>query len=97
MLLTPSAASALEAVLPLWHEQLQTWAQNGRLLAAAKEALMLQGTPKRQQQLIDQWAAGNFRDIPEIILLPNEDISGAMGASPIRRRNAKAEEGGGWR
>ena len=47
---------------------------------------MLQGTPKRLEQLIDQWAAGIFRNIPEIILLPNEDISGAMGAYAISTR-----------
>ena len=57
------------------------------MLTAAQEALMLQGTPKRLEQLIDQWAAGDFRDIPKIILLPNGNISGAMGAYAISTRN----------
>ena len=47
---------------------------------------MLQGSPKRLKHLIDEWAAGDFRNIPEIVLLPNGDISGAMGAYAISTR-----------
>jgi len=80
---TSTGVSALKEILPLWHEQLQAWAQNGRLLEAVQESWMLKRTPRRLLNLIDQWAAGNYRSIPEIVLLPNGDISGAMGAYAI--------------
>jgi len=82
--ITPSAASALEAILLIRHEQLQTWARKGRLLAAAQEALMLQGTPKRSEQPIKEWVAGDdFRNTPEILLCPAADMNGDMGAYAI--------------
>ena len=73
----------LDAFLPYWHDQLQQWSLSGRLTAAAKEALMLQGEPKALKELTTQWSAGDFRDIPSIALLSNSDINGALGAYAI--------------
>jgi len=44
---TQSAAQLLKGYLVDWHKDLQRWSENGRLLAAAQEALMLEGAPRR--------------------------------------------------
>ncbi len=69
--------------LPLWYDQLQQWSLSGRLSAAAREALLLDGEPQALQDLVSQWSAGNFQDVPEIVLLSNADINGALGAYAI--------------
>jgi len=52
-------------------------------MAAAQEALMLERTPRRLRDLIDQWGSGDFSSIPEIVLLSAADMNGAMGAYVI--------------
>ena len=79
-----TAPQTLKSLLPQWHSLLKGWAADGSIEAAAQEALVLLGTPKRLHGLIDQWDAGDLRNIPEIMLLPNGDINGAMGAYAIR-------------
>ncbi|WP_254966480.1 hypothetical protein [Cyanobium sp. CH-040] len=59
---------------------LTEWSVNGSLSAAAQEALLLDDEPQELTNLIGQWSAGDFSALPEIVLLSNEDISGALGA-----------------
>jgi len=63
-----------------WQETLTEAAANGRLLAAAKEALRLEETPDPLASLISQWQDGDFSQLPTVELLSSEAISGAMGA-----------------
>ena len=44
---------------------------------------MLSGEPEALKNLAAQWSAGDFSGIPQIVLLPSADISGAMGAYAI--------------
>ena len=73
----------LVALLPQWHALLQEWSSSGRLTSAAQEALLLNGKPQALTDLLTQWSSGDFRNIPEIVLLSSGDISGAMGAYAI--------------
>lgn len=81
-----SAQDRLNAILPSWYELLTQWSQDGSLAAAATDALNLESTNAKTnakgqlQSLVSQWSAGNFKSLPEIVLLSNEDISGAQGA-----------------
>lgn len=55
-------------------------------MAAATEALVLDGSNAKPdvkgqlQSLVSQWSAGNFKSLPQIVLLSDADISGAQGA-----------------
>ena len=69
--------------LPLWYDQLQQWSLNGRLSAAAQEALLLDGEPQPLKDLVSQWSAGEFGGLPPIVLLSAADINGALGAYAI--------------
>ena len=70
----------LASRLPQWHLLLQEWSASGRLTAAAQEALLLNGEPQALTDLTNQWSAKNFKSLPEIVLLSNADINGALGA-----------------
>ena len=75
-----ATARTLLDFLPGWNDQLQEWSLNGRLTAAAQEALQLNGDPQELQTLVNQLSAGDFQSLPEIVLLSNTDINGALGA-----------------
>lgn len=73
----------LSALLPEWRTLIQGWSATGQLTAAATEALMLSGDLRAQKQLqhlVDQWAANDYRALPEIVLLSSADMNGAWGA-----------------
>lgn len=78
-----TADDVLSALLPGWRGLLQDWSASGQLTAAAQEALLLKNVPESLQQLVAQWASGNFLSLPPIELLSAQDISGAMGAYAI--------------
>jgi len=78
-----SATSKLDAVLELWYPKLQEWARSGQLRKAAKQALRLDGTPRRLKRIIEALSGGDFRDLPEIVLLPASSMPGAAGAYAI--------------
>jgi predicted SprT family Zn-dependent metalloprotease len=80
MTISNAATNLLGALLPEWHLLLQEWSASGRLTAAALEALLLDGEPQALQDLVNQWSTRNFQSIPEIVLVSNADINGAMGA-----------------
>ena len=76
-----TADEILASLLPEWHQLLQGWSADGSLVAAAQEALLLQGEPPPGlKDLATQWASGNFSGIPPIGLLSSAEMSGAMGA-----------------
>jgi hypothetical protein len=81
-----TAQERLNGILPSWYELLTQWSLDGSLVAAATEALVLEGSNAKPdakgqlQSLTSQWSAGNFKSLPQIVLLSNEDISGAQGA-----------------
>ena len=67
---------------PTWLIQLQTWAADGRLLAAGVEALRLKHgkTTQRLKHIVDRLARGETHDLPPIEMLPSSEMAGAMGA-----------------
>lgn len=78
-----TAEERLISLLPEWHLLLQGWAAEGRLTAAAQEALILDDEPQPLRDLVTQWSSGDFSGLPPIALLSASDISGAMGAYAI--------------
>ena len=83
MAISSPATNLLGALLPEWHLLLQQWSLDGRLSAAAQEALLLDGEPALLKELTDQWAAGYFSGLPPIVLLPASSMPGAAGAYAI--------------
>ena len=65
-----------------WLLQLQTWAADGRLLAAGVGALRLKRSSARQELecIVERLAQGDRRDLPPIEVLPDSSMAGAMGA-----------------
>ena len=78
-----SARQRLDLLLPQWQGLLQGWAASGELVAAAREALRLEGESARLSALVGQWAAGEFSALPPIELLPASAMPGAAGAYAI--------------
>ncbi|QVL52271.1 MAG: hypothetical protein KFB97_12615 [Cyanobium sp. M30B3] len=74
------ATDRLATLLPDWHLLLQRWAADGRLSAAAQEALLLDGEPELLSELTAQWTVKDFSGLPPIILLPASSMPGAAGA-----------------
>ena len=62
--------------------QLQTWAAEGRLLAAGLDALQLQPGQETDQlkRVVERLAQGDTGDIPSIEILPSSAMPGAAGA-----------------
>ena len=83
MAISSAATNLLGALLPEWHLLLQGWSADGRLTAAAQEALILNGEPQALSDLTSQWSAGDFSGLPPIVLLSAADINGALGAYAI--------------
>ncbi len=63
---------------------LTSWAADGSLSAAAREALRLDGEPAQLTALISQWAAGDCSGLPPIEVLEGSVLPGAAGAYGIR-------------
>ena len=80
MAFSSDASNLLGALLPEWHLLLQGWSADGRLTAAAKEALLLSGEPQALTDLTTQWSARDFSGLSPIVLLSSADINGALGA-----------------
>ena len=53
---------------------------SGRLTTAVQESLLLKTEPQALNELMTQWAKGDYENIPEILLLPGTVMDGAMGA-----------------
>ncbi|NBU75260.1 MAG: hypothetical protein EBS30_08585, partial [Planctomycetes bacterium] len=66
-----------------WRARLSLWATSGLLEAAALEALNLRSRPSALEELIAQWAKGDFSALPPIELLPASSMPGAAGAYAI--------------
>jgi hypothetical protein len=60
---------------------LTSWAADGSLGAAAREALRLDGEPAQLTALISQWAAGDFSGLPPIEVLEGSVLPGAYAIS----------------
>ena len=83
MVRSASAASLLNLLLPQWQELLQGWAIDDSISRAATEALRLNAEPPLLAQLVNRWAAGDFSDLPQVVLLPASSMPGAAGAYAI--------------
>lgn len=77
---TQTAEALLANYLESWKALLTQWSSDGSLSAAAQEVLLLDEEPPALTDLITQWSAGDYRQLPPIVLLSNADIGGAMGA-----------------
>jgi hypothetical protein len=73
----------LPTLLHDWRLMLTSWAADGSLGAAAREALRLDGEPAQLTALISQWAAGDFSGLPPIEVLEGWVLPGAAGAYAI--------------
>lgn len=62
---------------------LTSWAADGSLGAAAREALRLDGEHAQLTALISQWAAGDFSGLPPIEVQEGSVLPGAAGAYAI--------------
>ena len=62
---------------------LTSWAADGSLGAAARDALRLDGESAQLTALISQWAAGDFSALPPIEVLEGSVLPGAAGAYAI--------------
>ncbi|MFZ0409259.1 MAG: Calx-beta domain-containing protein, partial [Cyanobium sp.] len=62
---------------------LTSWAADGSLGAAVREALRLDGESAQLTALISQWAAGDFSALPPIEVLEGSVLPGAAGAYAI--------------
>jgi hypothetical protein len=74
----------LPTLLQDWRLMLTSWAADGSLSAAAREALRLDGEPAQLTALISQWAAGDCSGLPPIEVLEGSVLPGAAGAYGIR-------------
>ncbi|MEB3316632.1 MAG: Calx-beta domain-containing protein, partial [Cyanobacteriota bacterium] len=70
----------LDALLQAWRQQLTLWSKSGALSRAAEQALLLGETPGRLRELVGRWSAGNFEDLPPVVLLPTSAMPSAAGA-----------------
>ena len=81
----PNRQTSLD-FLPFWYDQLQQFSSNGRLSASAEESLLLKREPQALRDLLSQFSARGFHDVPEIVLLSNADFNGAIGAFAVSPR-----------
>ena len=71
-----------EQLYQSWLLQLQTWAFDGRLLAAGRSALRLKPgqAAEHLKRVVERLAKGDARDLPPIEMLPDSAMLGAAGA-----------------
>ena len=75
-----TTTAGLSTLLNLWWEALQGWASDGRLLAAAMDALQLGATPQALVELNGRLAAGDPSALPAVEPLEAGAMGGALGA-----------------
>lgn len=73
-------AFPLHSLLEDWQRHLQHWARTGELSRAALDALQLTRPSERLQTLVGRWSAGDFRDLPPVVVLPDKAMPAAAGA-----------------
>ena len=85
-MLTSGTQEKLNQVLTSWCELLTGWSLDGSLATTAEHVLntdgenAIEGADAVLQSYIGQWSLGDFESLPPIVLLSNDDISGASGA-----------------
>ena len=70
-------ATKLQALLGLWQQQVQAWAQNGELVSAAVHALGLGKEPLALTALAEALAQGDFSGLPTVELMADDELPGA--------------------
>ena len=81
-----TAQGKLNQALVSWYTLLSGWSLDGSLATTAEHVLNLdgenavEGADDLLQSYTSQWSLGDFESLPPIVLLSNEDISGARGA-----------------
>ncbi len=78
--MTITGTVRLSTLLTRWREALQVWARDGRLLAAATDALRLGQLPQALVELNARLASGDHSDLPPVELLAADAMAGALGA-----------------
>ncbi|NBO20708.1 MAG: hypothetical protein EBU97_01895 [Rhodobacteraceae bacterium] len=76
----------LDALLPSWKRRLQAWCLDGSFSTAVRQALRLPEIPVALQELVGQWAQGEFSALPPTLLLSEPEMNGAAGAYATSRR-----------
>jgi hypothetical protein len=70
-------ATKRQALLGLWQQQVQAWAQNGELVSAAVHALGLGKEPLALTALAEALAQGDFSGLPTVELIADDELPGA--------------------
>ena len=70
-------ATKRQALLGLWQQQVQAWAQNGELVSAAVHALGLGKEPLALTALAEALAQGDFSGLPTVELMADDELPGA--------------------
>jgi hypothetical protein len=70
-------ATKRQALLGLWQQQVQAWAQNGELVSAAVHALGLGKGPLALTALAEALAQGDFSGLPTVELMADDELPGA--------------------
>ena len=83
-----TAQDKLNQALISWYTLLSAWSLDGSLASTAEHVLNLdgeyaiEGADDLLQSYTSQWSLGDFESLPPIVLLSNDDISGAQGPMP---------------
>ncbi len=77
MTVTPSARDQLVTYLDAWRQQVVGWAADGSLVRASVHALGLGEAPETLVSLAKELAQGNFRGLPAVELVTDDDLPGA--------------------
>lgn len=74
---SPSTSEQLGACLEAWRQQVLDWAADGSLVSASVHALGLGEPPAALVSLAEALAQGDFRGLPAVELLTDDDLPGA--------------------
>jgi hypothetical protein len=83
IILVSMTSFRLPTLLQDWRLMLTSWAADGSLGAASREALRLDGELAQLTALISQWAAGDFFGLPPIEVVEGLELPGPAGAYAI--------------
>ena len=74
---SPSTSEELGACLDAWRQRILGWAADGSLVSASVHSLGLGEPPQALVSLAEALAQGDFRGLPAVELLTDDDLPGA--------------------
>lgn len=73
----PSLEQQLQGFLASWQQQIRQWAGEDKLIPAAVHALGLGDAPPTLISLVAELAEGDFRGLPAVELMADDELPGA--------------------